>query len=76
MGKENVRKQRGRTRAGGGILANVERGPIKVKAMGNMNDLALKHTRDTDFYVKTHTSIECNIKLSVILWELLWCVLC
>lgn len=29
---------------GGGILANVERGPIKVKARGNMNDLVLKHT--------------------------------
>ena len=30
---------------GGGILANVERGPIKMKAMGNMNDLRLKHTQ-------------------------------
>lgn len=52
---------------GGGILANVERGPIKVKAMGNMNDLRLKHTQGhthTHIYVK-HTSIECNVRLSV-----------
>lgn len=52
------------------------KGPIKVKARGNMNDLALKHTRDTDIYVKMHTSTECNIKLSVILRELLCCVFC
>lgn len=29
---------------GGGIRANVETGPIKVEARGNMNDLVLKHT--------------------------------
>lgn len=29
---------------GGGILANVEREPIKVKARGNMNDFMFKHT--------------------------------
>lgn len=29
---------------GGGTLANVERGPIKVKARENMNDLVFKHT--------------------------------
>lgn len=63
-------------RLGGGILANVERGPIKVKARGNMNDLVLKHTwGHTHIYVK-HTSIECNVKLSEILQELQWCVFC
>lgn len=56
-------------RKGGGILANAERGPIKVKARGNMNDLVLKHTLGpTHIYVK-HTSIECNVKLNVILQE-------
>lgn len=40
----------GGVRLGGGIMANVERGPIKVKARGNMNDLVLKHT-----WGQTHT---------------------
>lgn len=38
----------------GGILANVERGPIKVKAKGNMNDLVLKHTWGHAYGKKTH----------------------
>lgn len=44
---------------GGGILANVERGPIKVKARGNMNDLVLKHTWGQTYiyiYIKRPTS--------------------
>lgn len=31
-------------KVGGGTTANTERGPIKVKAKGSMNDLVLKHT--------------------------------
>lgn len=42
-GKMGGSREEGRG-LGGGILANVERGPIKVKARGNMNDLELKHT--------------------------------
>lgn len=42
-GKMGGSREEGRG-LGGGILANVERGPIKVKARGNMNDLVLKHT--------------------------------
>lgn len=36
------RKDKGR----GGIVANMERGPIKVKARENMNDLGLKTQED------------------------------
>lgn len=45
---------RGRTRVAGGIMANMERGPIKSKAKGSMNNLAVKHTwGDTSsMYVK------------------------
>lgn len=63
---ENGRQQRERTRTGGGILANVEREPIKTKASVNMNDLVLNTHGDSHIYVK-HTAIECNVKLSVIL---------
>lgn len=44
---------------GGGMLANVERGPIKVKAKGNMNDLVFKHTWGQANMKRTHQHDRC-----------------
>lgn len=53
-GERGEKGARGRTRVAGGIMANMERGPIKSKAKGSMNNLAVKHTwGDTcSMYVK------------------------
>lgn len=40
---------------GDGILANVERGPIKAKARESMNDLVLKHTWGLTYLCKAHS---------------------
>lgn len=54
--RETGKQRRGRTRVGGGILAKMESGPIKVKAKGNMNDLNTH--RKTYMVDVKHTCIE------------------
>lgn len=69
-GESGEEGAKGRTRVAGGIMANMERGPIKSKARGNMNNLVVKHTwRDTyGIYVKKNC-FKYSVKLSVILFE-------